>query len=59
MPARRISMNVRIAQIVDWNRWDLGTHYALIVDANVIARAVNGVTLADLQAQYRRMKAVA
>lgn len=52
-------MNVRIAQIVDWNRWDLGTHYALIVDANVIARAVNGVTLADLQAQYRRMKAVA
>ena len=48
----------RIAQITDWTRVDLGTHYALIVDGEIVARAVGGTTLADLQAAYRAAKAV-
>ena len=49
---------LRIAQIVDWNEWQYGTHYALLDGSKVIARAVDGVTLADLQAAYRAAKAV-
>lgn len=47
-----------IRQITDWSRVDLGTHYALIDGETVIARAVGGVTLQDLQRQYRALKAV-
>lgn len=47
-----------IRQITDFSRVGLGTHYALIDGDTVIARAVGGVTLADLQRQYRALKAV-
>ena len=51
-------MNISIQQIFDWSRVDLGTHYALIVDGEIVARAVDGTTLADLRAAYRAAKAV-
>ena len=51
-------MNISIQQIFDWSRVDLGTHYALIVDGQIVARAVNGTSLADLQAVYRAANAV-
>lgn len=47
-----------IRQITDFSRVDLGTHYALIDGDKVIARAVGGVTLADLRREYRSRKAV-
>ena len=51
-------MNISIQQIFDFQHVGLGTHYALIVDGEIVARAVGGTTLADLQAQYRAAKAV-
>jgi uncharacterized integral membrane protein len=48
---------VAIQQIVDWSRVDLGAHYVLLVDGAVIARAVRGVTLADLRREYKRIRA--
>ncbi len=44
-----------IRQITDFSRVDLGTHYALIDGDKVIARAVGGVTLADLRYQFRAL----
>ena len=55
---------VAIQQITDWRNVGLGTHYALIDGDKIIARALFGVTLADLQReyqtrrQYRELKAV-
>ena len=48
---------VAIQQLVDWHNIDLGTHYALIVNGEIVARAVGGTTLADLQRAYRAAKA--
>ncbi len=62
MPSQASQLAIR--QIVDWSRVDLGTHYALIDGDKIIARALFGVTLADLQReyqtrrQYRELKAV-
>jgi hypothetical protein len=50
------SMKAYICQIVDWSRVDLGTHCALIVGGVIRMRAVAGVTLADLRAEYRRLR---
>ena len=47
---------VAIQQITDWQHVGLGTHYALIVDGEIIARAVGGTTLADLRAMYRKVR---
>ena len=49
--------SVSIQQITDWRNVGLGTHYALIVDGEIIARAVGGTTLADLRAMYRKVRA--
>ena len=46
-----------IRQITDWSRVDLGTHYALIADGRIVARAINGMTLDDLKRKYRALKA--
>ena len=51
-------MNISIQQIFDFQHVGLGTHYALIVDGEIVARAVGSTTLADLQAAYRAAKAV-
>ena len=48
---------IAIQQLMDWDHVDLGTHYALIVDGEIVARAVGGTTLADLQRAYRAAKA--
>ena len=48
-------MNISIQQIFDFQHVGLGTHYALIVDGEIVARST---TLADLQAAYRAAKAV-
>ena len=48
-----MNQSLAIRQIADWSRVDLGTHYALIDGDTVIARAIDGVTLADLQLEYR------
>ena len=59
MAKRQISTRqVAIQQITDWRNVGLGTHYALIVDGEIVARAVGGTTLADLQRAYRAAKAV-
>ena len=58
--AKETEMNrrtVAIQQLVDWRNIDLGTHYALIVDGEIVGRAVGGTTLADLQRAYRAAKA--
>ena len=47
---------VSIQQITDWRNVGLGTHYALIVDGEIVARAVGGTTLADLRAMYRKVR---
>ena len=51
-------MNISIQQIFDSQHVGLGTHYALIVNGEIVARAVNGTSLADLRAGYRAAKAV-
>ena len=49
---------VEIQRLIDWQNVGLGSHYALIVDGEIVARAVGGTTLADLQRAYRAAKAV-
>ena len=57
MAKRQISTRqVAIQQITDWRNVGLGTHYALIVDGEIVARAVGDTTLADLRAAYRKVR---
>lgn len=55
MNARK-PLDIAIRHIVDWNAYQHGTHYALIVDGVVQRRAVGGMTLRDLQREYRAMR---
>ena len=47
---------IAIRQITDWANVGLGTHFALIVDGEIVARAVHGMTLADLKRKYRSLR---
>lgn len=57
MNRNRDMAKVEIRQIVDWERVDLGTHWALLVGGTITARF--GSDLAKAKAAYRAAKKAA